>query len=118
ADNSTVETQVGAVSAGSRIAVCVRDHGTAPIALVGSPRATLAGRLKDPNLRAMPAFIFTTDEPVAVDGKAPAIVRRMALFKLGRLGGLTFWALLSAVAIGLPLLLAGGARAAYTSERS
>jgi hypothetical protein len=118
ADNSAVQTRVGAVPAGGRVRVCVRDAGGARVALLGSPPATLASELADPSLQAEPAVVFLTDGSPSVLSRLPTLLRRAAVFKAGWVGSWTFWLLLAAVSIGLPLLLAGAVRAAYASERS
>ncbi len=117
-DNSSVQTRVGTIPAELRIRVCVRDLGGDPVALLGSPPGTLAGKLADPSRRAEPAVVFLAAEPASTLARVPVALRRAATFKPGWVGPWTFWVLLAGMVVGLPLLLAAGIRAAYASERS
>jgi hypothetical protein len=118
-DNSTVDAAVGEIAAGARIAVCVRNAGPGPIAVLGSPPATLAGEVDEQGQSVIElGFSFLRSEPASVIGETATIVERASLFKPGWAGPWLFWLLLAAVAAGVPLLLVAAVRAAYASERS
>jgi hypothetical protein len=115
ADNKPALVPMGpAVAKGRLIDVCVENRGVRRVALYGGPRtdstseAFQDGRPLPDDIR----ILFHRSEPRSALSLVPEMFRRANLLRPDPIGVWTFWALLAAVGIGVPLLLAAGLRRA------
>lgn len=110
-----------AVARGRLVDVCVRNAGPGRVALYGGPPrdaqlsaiGSPAGR---PGPRADIALDFLRAKPRSALSLVPDVFERAAVFRPGFVGSWTFWLLLVAVALGLPLLLAAALRRSFGRE--
>ncbi|HEU4703585.1 MAG TPA: hypothetical protein VFS37_13970 [Conexibacter sp.] len=119
ADVTQQRIEVGAVPAGGRVAVCIRNVGERRVALYGSGDA--ASRVSTARLDGEPAGVDVTvvlrrDESIRTLALVPDMLERMALFKGSWIGAWSFWTLLAIVLVGVPLLLARGFALAVAAE--
>lgn len=96
------------VTPGAVIGVCIRNEGTAKVAIYGG--GNLAYRRSDAAVdgqvvAADLALVFERDEPRSVLAQLPRMFERAALFRPEWIGAWTYWVLLVAVVAGVPLAL-------------
>jgi hypothetical protein len=114
ADNKPASVRLRpSVPDGPRVGVCVANEGPGRVALYGGPpddaptsQAFVGNRPADGDIR----LIFYRAEPRSALALVPEIAERAALFRPAPLGAWTFWILLAAMAIGVPLLLGAALR--------
>ena len=112
ADNQAARVRVEPeVSRGRRIDVCVRT-GERRVALYGGTESDLVTTVTaGPNAVGGDLRLsLRRSEPDSALALVPDILRRAALFRPGIAGVWAFWVLLSAVALGVPALLAAALR--------
>lgn len=107
------------VAAGQRVAVCLRNTGTRPVALLGNAElaartsyAEVDGERKATDL----ALVFTRDSRSAL-AQIPEMFERAALFRPAWVGAWTFWLLAALVLLAVPALLARAVAGASRDER-
>ena len=95
------------VPEGAAIDVCARNRGAREVGFYGGPWyespgvATVDGRPADGDIR----ILFLRSEPRSALAQVPDMFERAARFRPGLVGAWAFWALLVAVAAGIPALL-------------
>ncbi|HEX8073808.1 MAG TPA: hypothetical protein VF545_02400 [Thermoleophilaceae bacterium] len=113
-DNKPASVRVSpAVDAGRTLDVCVRDAGGGRLGFYGGSGTDSAESHATVNGRPLPGDLrlrFFRSRPRSALGLMPAMMRRAAVFRPDPVGAWTFWALLAAVAAGVPLLLAAALR--------
>jgi len=119
-DNSTQSVPVGPVSAGRRIAVCVRNEGGRRAALYGG--IALAARGSEVRVDGHPVdadvtLVFRRQRPSSLLALVPDLARRATLFHPGWVGAWTFWVLGGALIFVVPLLLAASLTSAERDRR-
>ncbi|MEA2473635.1 MAG: hypothetical protein QOE06_1550 [Thermoleophilaceae bacterium] len=114
-DNREVSARLAPpVAEGSAIDVCFRDAGARDVAFYGSPtyespgHSFVGSRPGGGDIR----IVFRRSRPRSALSLVPDMFERASLFRPAPVGAWTFWALLAAVAAGIPLLLAGALRRA------
>lgn len=97
-----------AVPEGSRIAVCLRNTGTARVAIYGNGDVATSGStlLNDSRPAAADASLSFTRASRSDLSLFGVSADRAALFKAGWVGPWTFWLLAALIALGVPVLLA------------
>ena len=108
-DNSTQSVPVDPVSAGRRIAVCVRNDGGRRAALYGG--IAIAARGSEARVDGHPVdadltLVFRRQRPSSLLALFPDLAGRAALFHPGWVGAWTLWILGGALIFVVPLLLA------------
>lgn len=110
ADNRPLRVRVPPVAAGRRVDVCVRNRGDRRVGLEGGKGESAPGSLfvrgGEPYEHSALSLWFRRDRPRSVLSQLPTVFARASLFRPGWVGPWTFWLLLAAVAVGVPLLLA------------
>jgi len=106
---------VGRVPAGGTVAICVRNAGSAAVGLYGGPDAAargssalLDGRPTGNDL----ALVLRTAQPRSTLALLPDMLARAALFRGDWIRPWLYWALLAALLLAVPALLAVALRAA------
>jgi hypothetical protein len=108
ADNSTVTAALGAVPAGRRIRLCIRNEGSHPVALYGGAAQaarTSAAQVDGKELATDITLVFERSHPRSMLSALPDMFRRAALWHPGWVGEWTFWLLLGLAISAVPLLL-------------
>jgi hypothetical protein len=106
------------VSPAQALTVCLIDQGRAPISLLGSPsvdaavRMTVQGR---PSPLQFSLVALRPDRPLL--SLLPTAFSRAALFRPGGVGSWTFWLLLAAVLLTVPIAGSAISAAARADER-
>lgn len=104
--------RVGEIPAGRQIDVCVLNRGSTKVAVFGN--ADAASRTSAATFNGQPAGVDMTmvfeRSPRSLASLTGALADRAALFKLGWIGGWTFWLLAALVLLAVPVLLVRAVR--------
>lgn len=119
ADVTRQRIDVGSVSRGRRIAVCVANTGTQRVALYGS--ADAASRVSTAQLDGAASHVdvdvvFRRSQPASALLLVPDMLSRMALFKGAWVGTWLLWLLLLGALLAVPVLLARALTSAAAEE--
>lgn len=109
--------RVGSIGAGGNVNVCITNRGDRSVALLGvQGDEAPEGRLEVKQLAESASrdlhLSFLRAEPASLLSVLPDAFARAALFHPPLVGAWTFWLLAVAVAVGVPLALAGALRGA------
>ena len=121
-DNGTPQTaKVSGVAAGQRVKICITNRGTrwayafgdigvppAGIEFRSGPRPTntpAEGKVDGVGLQGDIALEFASDQPRSLLARVPDMFDRASAFRPGFVGAWTYWLLLAAILIAVPLLL-------------
>ena len=117
-DNSPADARISpALPAGAPIDACARNLGAARVGLYGGPASDSAATAPSlgrngPQTGGDLSVTFLRSHPRSVLSQVPAIFERASIFRPGWVGAWTFWALLGAVGLAVPALLARALAAA------
>jgi hypothetical protein len=118
---AVVNASLPGIEKGRRIALCVRNAGSRPVALYGGPpqaSRTSALRLGGRETNTDAALVFERSESTSMLSLLPDAIERATLFKAGWIGEGLLWALAILLVTAVPAALVLGLRAALREPGS